>query len=106
MKSILFTHFKEKLLDGSKFQTYRCIYVPTYDINEIVSKIIWYFIEEDGISRFTFDCEKCGEEWWLDIPDKKDLYNWKRKNRPLKDKCNACNHINKINPRTLLLIEE
>lgn len=36
MKSILFTHFKDKLLDRSKQQTFRCIFIPTYEIGEVV----------------------------------------------------------------------
>lgn len=37
MKSILFTHMKDKLLDGSKHQTFRCTFVPTYEIRETIS---------------------------------------------------------------------
>lgn len=37
MKSILFTKLKKELLDGSKQQTYRCIFIPTYEIDEIVN---------------------------------------------------------------------
>lgn len=37
MKSILFTHLKDKLLDGSKTQTYRVLFIPTYEIEEIVA---------------------------------------------------------------------
>jgi len=53
MKSILFTHFKKKLLDGTKQQTYRCIFIPTYEIGEIV-KIIF---KEDGMKKFLFYAE-------------------------------------------------
>ena len=37
MKSISFTHFKEKLLDGSKRRTFRCIFVPTCHVKEVVN---------------------------------------------------------------------
>lgn len=36
IKSILFTLLKEKLLDYSKTQTYRLLFIPTYDIGETV----------------------------------------------------------------------
>jgi hypothetical protein len=36
-KSILFTHFKEKLVDGTKQQTTRMIFMPTYIEGEAVS---------------------------------------------------------------------
>lgn len=36
MKSILFTHLKDKLLDETKDQTYRVLFIPTYEIGEIV----------------------------------------------------------------------
>jgi len=36
MKSILFSMFRDKLLDGSKTQTYRLLFIPTYDIGEII----------------------------------------------------------------------
>lgn len=84
--------------------TVKGIKVKEYYIDDVVSKITWHFIKEDGSSRFSFKCEKCGEKWWLDIPKQEDLYKWRKNNQPIKDKCNACNHINKINPRTLLIL--
>ena len=36
MKSILFTHFKDKLIDKSKQRTFRALFIPTYVVNEIV----------------------------------------------------------------------
>lgn len=36
MKSIVFTLFKDKLLDGTKTQTYRLFFIPTYIITETV----------------------------------------------------------------------
>jgi hypothetical protein len=85
--------------------TIKGIKVKEYNINDVVSKIVWHFIKEDDISKFKFECEKCGEEWWIDIPEKKDLYNWRKKNQPIKDKCGECNHYNKFNPETLLFLD-
>jgi len=50
MKSIIFTHFKEKLLNESKKRTFRCLFIPTYDIKEIVN-ITW---KEDGIREVLY----------------------------------------------------
>jgi hypothetical protein len=36
LKSILFTHFREKLLDRTKQQTTRIIYIPRYHVQELV----------------------------------------------------------------------
>lgn len=36
MKSILFTHFKEKLLNKQKQRTYRVIFIPNYVVGDIV----------------------------------------------------------------------
>lgn len=36
MKSILFTHLRDKLEDGTKQQTTRIIYIPRYHIAELV----------------------------------------------------------------------
>lgn len=47
-KSILFTLFKDKLLDGSKTQTYRVNFIPIYEIVEIV-KIDF----KEGLNRET-----------------------------------------------------
>lgn len=53
MKSIVFTHFKEKLLSGRKYRTFRCIFIPTYKIGEIV-KIDF---KENGIRETLFMAE-------------------------------------------------
>lgn len=37
MKSLLFTHFEEKLLDLSKQRTFRCIFLPTYEVKEYIN---------------------------------------------------------------------
>ena len=53
MKSILFTCFKDKLLDGTKFQTFRCLFIPTYEIGDIV-KIMF---KENNIKELLFHAE-------------------------------------------------
>lgn len=37
MKSISFSHFEDKLLSGSKRRTFRVLFIPTYEIKEIVN---------------------------------------------------------------------
>jgi len=37
MKSLKFTLLKEKLISGEKDQTFRCLFVPNYDVGEVIN---------------------------------------------------------------------
>ncbi|MCK5559623.1 MAG: toll/interleukin-1 receptor domain-containing protein [Thermoplasmata archaeon] len=72
---------------------------------ELIANILRFFIEDIEAETFNFTCEKCGEEDEWDIPTQEYIYEWEKKKEATSIICENCEHINLINPKTLLLVD-
>lgn len=68
---------------------------------DLISNIVWFFIEDAKILTFYVYCQKCGKTEEFNLPIQEHIYNWEKKKEPLIVQCD-CDLIITINPKTLL----
>ena len=71
------------------------------DHEEIVSQVLRWIIEEEGVEMFSFKCSSCRDDDDYELPTARDITNWERSRKPF-EVVACCEHINRFNPKTLL----
>ena len=73
------------------------------DPEDVVSSVLRWLIEEEGIEMFSFRCGSCRDDDDCELPTRRDIENWESSRRPF-EVVACCEHINRFNPKTLLPI--
>jgi hypothetical protein len=71
------------------------------DNEEIVSSVLRWLINEEGIEVFGFKCSSCRDDDEYELPTPRDIENWEHNRQPF-EVIACCEHINRFNPKTLL----